>query len=87
MAKKKSKTQYISAGVHSGVSNATKRMTRAGYIASGDRVINQLAAHLAGKKTMITIPNPNKEESITGKPFIRVPGSVYFSSKANKKSF
>ena len=38
---------------------------------SGDRMYNQLTAFLRGKNVMLTIPNPNKNE--TNKRFIRVP--------------
>jgi hypothetical protein len=34
------------------------------------RLINQLAAHSAGKHVMVTVENPNKNE--TNKPFVRV---------------
>jgi hypothetical protein len=36
----------------------------------GTRLANQLAAHNAGKNVMVTIENPNKNE--TNKPFVRV---------------
>ena len=42
----------------------------------GVRIMNQLKAHQAGKKTMVTIENPNKEQ--TDKKFIRVSGKDYF---------
>lgn len=34
------------------------------------RLINQLAAHSAGKRVVVTIANPNKNE--TNKPFVRM---------------
>lgn len=37
------------------------------------RIMNQLKAFRAGKNVMLTIENPNKNE--TNKPFIRVPAS------------
>lgn len=43
-----------------------------------DRLMNQLKAHRAGKKTMVTIENPNKEQ--TDKKFIRVPGKDVFKN-------
>ena len=39
----------------------------------GDRIANQLKAFREGKKVMVTIENPNKNE--TNKRFIRVPAS------------
>jgi len=46
---------------------------------SGERIINQLKAFKLGKKTMVTIENPNKEE--TNKRFIRVDGKYFFKEK------
>lgn len=77
MAKKGGKSKgFISQGVHSNVSNATRNAVRADYMASGERMLNQLKAHRKGKRTMITIANPNKEE--TNKPFIRIEGKQWF---------
>lgn len=75
MAKKKGGKSKgnTSAGVHSNVSSATLKLMRAGYKASGERVVNQLKAHRAGKRVMVTIANPNVNE--TNKPFIRVPST------------
>jgi ribosomal protein L21E len=80
MAKKKggkSKGQ-VSAGIHSNVSSTLRRAMRKDYLASGDRIINQLAAFRKGKNVMVTIENPNKNE--TNKRFIRVPGSQVWKS-------
>jgi hypothetical protein len=76
MAKGKSsgKTSYTSAGIHSNVSKKTTNALRSEYMRSGDRVLNQLAAFRAGKRVMVTIENPNKEE--TSKRFIRVEAST-----------
>ena len=43
---------------------------------SSTRIMNQLKAHIAGKPTMVTMENPNKEQ--TNKRFIRVPGKDVF---------
>lgn len=42
----------------------------------GLRLLYQLQAFRKGKKTMITIPNPNKNE--TNRLFIRVDGKQFF---------
>lgn len=75
MAKRKrtGKTSYTSAGIHSNVSSSTKRALRRTYIESGDRIMNQLKAFRAGKRVMLTIENPNKQE--TNKRFIRIEAS------------
>jgi len=59
-----------SAGIHRGVSRATTQLVREGYRASGERVTNQRNAFDSGKRVMVTIPNPNPNE--TNKLFIRV---------------
>jgi hypothetical protein len=64
----------VSAGVHSNVSKKITNALRSEYRASGQRLINQLKAHKKGKRVMVTIPNPNKNE--TNKRFIRVPAST-----------
>ena len=72
MAKKKGGKSKgnVSAGIHSNVSKSTRRAIRADYLASGERIINQLKAHRAGKNVMVTIPNPDPNQ--TNKRFIRV---------------
>lgn len=54
------------------------------YHKSFERHMNQLDAHLKGKKTWITIPNPNPNE--TNKRFIRVSGDKYFKNVGGKYS-
>lgn len=71
--------KHTSQGVHSCVNSATKKAVRAEFVASGKRLLAQRAAFDAGKKTMVTIENPNKEE--TNKRFIRIEGKYYFKPK------
>ena len=71
MGKKKSGTQYTSKGIV-GTTRSRKRHWEEGY--HSDRIMNQLKAHLAGKRVMLTIANPNNNE--TNKPFIKVPAST-----------
>lgn len=71
MAKKGGKSKgAVSAGIHSNVSTSNRKLMKQGYRSSAQRTLNQLAAHIAGKRVMVTIANPNKNE--TNKPFIRV---------------
>lgn len=71
MGKKGGKSKgFISQGIHTNVSKAIRRAMRADYLASGDRIINQRKAFDSGKNVMVTIPNPNPNE--TNKRFIRV---------------
>ena len=79
MAKKGGKSSgNVSAGIHSNVSTATRRAMRASYLASGERLINQRKAFDAGKNVMVTIPNPNPNE--TNKRFIRVNAKTIWKS-------
>ena len=54
------------------------KQLRQEYLASPDRILNQLKAHRAGKKVMVTIANPNKNQ--TNKRFIRIPASTAWNS-------
>lgn len=73
MAKKKGGKSKgnVSAGIHSNVSRSTLRTVRTANKAS--KAANQLDAFMKGKRVMVTIENPNKQE--TNKPFIRVEAS------------
>lgn len=76
MAKKKGGKSKgaVSAGIHSNVTRSVLRDVRALKIAAGDKLINQQKAFMQGKPVMVTIENPNKNE--TNKPFIRVPANT-----------
>ena len=59
----------------------TKRISkesRREYMASGLREYNQLMAYKRGRNVVVTIPNPNTNE--TNKRFIKVKGRDYFKS-------
>ena len=71
MAKKGGKSSgHISNGVHSNTSRKLTNAMRREYMASGDRIMNQLLAFRRGRNVMLTMENPNKTE--TNKRFIRV---------------
>lgn len=71
MAKKGGKSKgFISKGIHSNVDRKVKNAMRSEYLQSSDRVTNHLAALKKGKDVVMTIPNPNKEQ--TNKKFIKV---------------
>lgn len=80
MAKgKRSKSSgKVSAGIYSNVSTKTRNAIRSEYLLSGERVLNQLRAFRSGKRVMVTMQNPNKNE--TNKQFIRVPASTVWKS-------
>ena len=71
MGKKKQRSTQTSKGERRTVARATTKALRKEYMQSTDRINNQLAAFMKGKNVMLTIPNPNKNE--TNKRFIRVP--------------
>ena len=78
MAKKGGKSKgYVSAGINSNVANNTKSAMRKASREAGDKLVNQLEAFAKGKRVMVTIANPNKEE--TNKPFIRVDATTVWS--------
>tara|TARA_X000001036_G_scaffold55355_1_gene44981 strand:- start:2995 stop:3234 length:240 start_codon:yes stop_codon:yes gene_type:complete len=78
MGKKRLSSGYTSKGE---VGNSLKTRLRhgdEGY--ASQRMQNQLTAFLKGKRVMVTMANPNKNE--TNKPYIRVPAKdVWRSSK------
>ena len=78
--KKSSGKHYTSKGEHNNVSRWLKKACRKDYVEnrSVERAINQRNAFLKGRRVMLTIENPNKNE--TNKRFIRVPASEVWKS-------
>jgi hypothetical protein len=72
MAKKRARAKYSSKGKGDSVSKETLRAMRAER-SELDKILNKLNVWATGKKVMVTIPNPNKNE--TNKRFIRVEGT------------
>jgi len=71
MAKhKKSHSKYVSKGERHSVSKKLTNAMRSAYLLTGKRVLNQYTAFLEGKNVVLTIENPNKNE--TNKRFIKV---------------
>lgn len=71
MGKKGGKSSgFISQGIHSNVDRKISNSMRRDYMASGDRLLNQIAAWKKGRNVVFTIPNPNPNE--TNKRYIRV---------------
>ncbi|MEK9696546.1 MAG: hypothetical protein VW270_12315 [Candidatus Poseidoniales archaeon] len=70
MAKrKKQRAQQVSKGIGTNVDKKIRNVMR-GDTSMLQRTINQRKAWLKGKNVMVTIPNPNEQE--TNKKFIRV---------------
>jgi len=72
MAGKAKRAKYTSKGQRNSVSNDTVRALRQSK-SPLDKILNKLNVWAKGKKVMVTIPNPNKNE--TNKRFIRVEGT------------
>jgi hypothetical protein len=73
MGKKRSRAHQTSKGERRCVARDIVKATRRDYMQSNERITNQLSAFLRGKNVMLTIPNPNKNE--TNKRMIRVPAT------------
>jgi hypothetical protein len=72
MAKKKSRDATSSKGERNNVRKDVTKARRREYLDNNqsERINNQIAAFKRGKNVMVTIPNPNTNE--TNKQFIRV---------------
>jgi hypothetical protein len=68
--KRASGKHYTSKGERRSVNKKISNAVRSDYMQSQDRVLNQQRALAKGRDIVMTIANPNKEE--TNKRFIRV---------------
>lgn len=75
---------FISAGIHSNVSNSTKRAVRAAR-SEADKLADKQAAWLNGKNPWVTIDNPNKEETNKRRIKVRMNDLMGGSAKDRKK--
>ena len=66
------RTKYTSRGQRASVSKELTKAVR-NERSELDKILNKLNVWATGKKVMVTIPNPNKNE--TNKRFIRVEGT------------
>lgn len=86
MGKKRSRAKQVSKGiVNQNPNSMTKRISkerRREYMESGDRMYNQLIAFTRGKNVMVTVPNPNTNE--TNKRMIRVPAQEVWRTVRRK---
>ena len=70
MGKKKSRTSQTSTGTVGRSNQYASKLKRREYNQSVERANNQLAAFYRGRNVVLTIANPNKNE--TNKRYIRV---------------
>jgi len=83
MGKKKSRTSQTSKGLVGNAYQHAAKSLRKEYRNSVERLNNQLAAFKRGRRVMITIPNPNTNE--TNKPYIRVNARDVWSGGGKEK--
>ncbi len=80
MPKRKSSSKgYTSKGQRPNVRKDIRKAQRRDYVGSIDQIANKLEAHLQGKRVMVTIPNPDKNN--TRERFIRVPYRIAMQVK------
>jgi len=70
MAKKRQRTNQVSKGERRSQDSRWSKQARKEWVGSTAQMIEKVNAWHAGKNVMLTIENPNKNE--TNKPFIRV---------------
>ena len=63
MGKKKKRDKQTSKGERRSVSKKITNSLRKDFIESGQRIVHQAEAFRKGKKVMLTIPNPNKDNT------------------------
>ena len=80
MGKKKSRAKQVSKGIIGRPMRSRLRHFDEGY--ESQRTMNQLTAFFKGKNVMLTIPNPNKNE--TNKPMIRVPAHTVWKTGSKR---
>ena len=83
MGKKKSRTSTTSKGIVGNSYQYAAKALRKEYRNSVERLSNQIAAFYRGRRVMLTIPNPNTNE--TNKRFIRVNARDVWSGGGKEK--
>lgn len=78
MGKKKSRDSQTSKGERNNVRKDIRKIARREYLQSRDRHINQVEAFKRGKNVVLTVPNPDKNN--TKERMIRVNAKDYWRS-------
>jgi hypothetical protein len=76
--KRSSGNHYTSKGERRNVAKSTTKLGKRDYANSMERLQNQYEAHSKGKRVMLTVANPNKNQ--TNMPFIKVPSAEVWGS-------
>ena len=82
MGKKKSRATQTSHGTVDQRPNKIAKALRREYRASFGRLINQLIAHNKGKNVVLTVPNPNTNN--TKERYIKVPSREYWRMSSKR---
>lgn len=82
MGKKRQRATQVSKGIHHQRPNKIAKARRREYMQSGLRQHNQLLAFMSGKNVVLTIPNPNTNE--TNKRYIKVPAHEVWKTVRRK---
>ncbi len=72
MGKQRSRKTRTSSGKHGVVNRQISKQMRREYMTSPHRAVNQILAHMKGRRTVFVIQNPDTSQ--TNKRFIRVTG-------------
>jgi len=84
MGKKRSRATQTSASTHCQKRSIFSKQQRLEYKTTFIEAINKRAAWASGKNVVLTIANPNTNE--TNKPFIRVPAHEQWGDWRGKKA-
>ena len=84
MGKKRSRATQTSKGTHCQKRSSESKAQRREYNQTFMQALNQRAAWTRGKNVMLTIANPNTNE--TNKPFIRVNATEVWGDWRGKKA-
>jgi hypothetical protein len=71
--------KYTSKGQRPNLTKKIINAARSEYLQSAERVMNQLHAFRKGKNVVVTIPNPDKNN--TKARFIKIKGPEWFKNK------
>ena len=84
MGKKRSRATQTSKSTHCQTRSSYSKAQRREYNQTFAQAINQRVAWAKGRRVMLTVPNPNPNE--TNKPFIRVNASEVWGDWRGKKA-
>jgi len=84
MGSKPSGKQYVSKGERPTVNKKTRNAIRSEYLQSPDRWLNQQKALMQGKDIVLTMPNPDRNNTRARFIKVKVSGKEYIKSLQNR---